>query len=202
MIKRLLFFSFVVITLSNCSKTPYLPYHSTAGIEHQTRMVQTEMTLMNDESDETNKLSYAVIAAVDNKELPYILISPAKINSSDGKELWDYNISYSTTVHLDKAEELVGSFDLIIQKWDSGSLKDEGYFYEFTHTPEQNIFQQSENTEVILPTIMVNFNLTEKGSVGSLIIGEGEARYFYKFEKKEHVEKFRGLLQKALNELR
>ena len=190
------------LLLAGCNKAPYIPYHSTAGIEHQTRMVQTEMNLINSESNETSTLSYAVIAALDNEELPYILIAPAKSSySTEDKELWNYNISYSTTIHPDKAKDLVNSLELILKKWNSNQQTKEGYFFEFMHTPQHKIFRKSEDVVAEYPSIRVNFNLTEKGSSGSLVIGEGELKYMYTFEERRDVQRFHDLLEDGLNKL-
>lgn len=201
MMNRLLTLLLFTFLLSSCNKAPYMPYHSTAGIPHQTRAVQTEMTLMNSEDDNTNQLSYAVIAALDNEQLPYILIAPSNSAQPGDKDFWDYNISYSTTIHPDKAQELINTLNVVIQKWDTAVLNESGYFYEFTHTPEHKIFKNSPDVEVLIPTVKVNFNLTGKGSAGSLSIGEGELRYLFEFEEKQDVVGFRNLLNRGLKEL-
>ena len=202
MYKQLILIVAALVLSAGCSKAPYIPYHSTAGIEHQTRMVQTEMKLINSEADKTTTLSYAVIAALDNDKLPYILIAPSKGSySEEDKELWNYNISYSTTIHPDKAQDLVSSLELILDKWNSNQQTKEGYFFEFMHTPQHKIFQKSEDVVAKYPSIRVNFNLTEKGSSGSLVIGEGELKYMYTFEERGDVQKFHNLLKDALSEL-
>lgn len=178
-----------------------MPYHSSAGIPHESRAVQTEMTLMNSEEDETNQLSYAVIAALDNEQLPYILIAPSNDTQTSDKEFWDYDVSYSTTIHPEKAQALVNTLNVVIQKWGTGIMNENGYFYEFTHTPEHQIFQNSPNVEIQIPTVRVNFNLTGEGSAGSLIIGEDELRYLYQFEEKQDVVDFRNLLNRGLKKL-
>lgn len=198
---RLFLLTIIILTLSGCSKTPYIPYHSTAGIPHETRMVQTEMVLINSESDDTNRLTYAVIAALDNNNLPYLIIAPSMSSYLEPKDLWDYNISSSTTIHPDKAQDLIESLRLIIRKWDSDIIPEEGYFFEFTHTPEHQIFPQSPNVETSFPTIRVNFNITAKGSKGALVIGRGELGYGYVFNSKQAVQKFQNLLKRGLEKL-
>lgn len=198
---RVLTILLLTFFLASCNKAPYLPYHSTAGIPHETRMVETDMTLINSADDETNNLSYAVIAALDNEELPYILIAPTNNSQTTEKKIWDYNISYSTTIHPNKVKELINSLNIVLQEWNSVNNSEDGYFYEFTNTPEHRIFQNSPNVETKIPTVMVNFNVTGEGSTGSLIIGEGELRHIYKFEEKQDVMNFRNLLNRGLDEL-
>gem|GEM_PF-3791207 len=96
---------------------------------------------------------------------------------------------------------MIKSLEVILHKWNVETNEKDGYFFEFTHRPEHRIFKNSEAVVADLPTIQVNFNLTADGSSGSLIIGEGDLKYMYKFEERSDVKKFHDLLENGLQEL-
>lgn len=191
--KKLLLIVAAAMTLSACSKTPYLPYHSTADIPRVTNETRTEMKQVKLEGIQTN---YAVIAAVDDGELGYLLFAPEKNADKISKNFWDYDITYSTAIPPEDIDELISATQTIIKDWDTLSGNKDGVFYEYSQTLEPDVYQASENVIGYRPAVHIYFNITEEGSTGRLIIGEGVKRT-YSINSREEVQAFQNLLKKG-----
>lgn len=187
------FLSFLIL-LIGCSKAPYLPYHSTAEIPRQTYESSTVMRQVKLDGIDTK---YAVIAAVDRDSLGYLLFAPLKSPNAQNYDFWDYDITFSTSIPPEDVADIIKALDLILKKWDNLQSRTDGFFYEYSQTLEQDLTQVSKNVVERKPAVHIYFNLTEKGSAGSLIVGEGDLKHIYSFKEKRQVEIFRKLLSKG-----
>lgn len=188
----------LLILISACSKTPYLPYHSTAEIPRVTSKTITEMRQAKLENVKTN---YAVIAAVDNKEIGYLLFASAfnsgNVESTIPENFWDFDITLSTAIPPNDVDELISVTEEIINHWENLEVGTDGLFYEYSQTLEQDVARLSSNVVEYKPAVKIYFNITEEGSTGRLIIGEGDLKSFYKIDSKTDLIVFKRLLERG-----
>lgn len=188
------------ILMGGC-KTQHLPYHSTASLPHYSQDIQTDMVLVEGEGRRAR--AYAVIAAVDDGTLPYVLLAPLDA-SNNAYRLENALLWRSAPLLRANAEELIDGLNQTLALWNRKPQGEEGAFYEFNHAPEQDIVQVSKSVVEWKPSVRFTFSHTPDGPSARLQIGyhpTNELVRLIAFEEQEAVADFKQLLENALLQL-
>ena len=178
--------------------TKYLPYHSTADIPHLTTRGATAMTFIRGDEDRANRRRYAVIAAIDDGTLSYVLIAPANPGVSYVDDLSEAYVGQGAPLSLENANDLIAGLADVLNTWELQLNHEDGRFYEFMQAPEQDLVQLSPNVIQWRPTIRFNYNHTHRGPVAGLSIRDDLIAYSFEFKKREEIDDLRSLLQAAV----
>jgi hypothetical protein len=189
-----------LFSLSAC-KTQHVPYHSTASVPHYAMDVQTDMDLIRRESEEAmrERRRYAVFAAVDNNERPYLLLAPMQGTQYTVESAQLY---HAAPVLPDRADEFISGLEETLRLWNG---EGNGTFYEFMHAPEQEIRPKSENVVEWTSSVRFTFSQTADGPTARLRIGShptnpGLVRTV-EMDDRQDVQDFKRLLEKARSQM-
>jgi hypothetical protein len=113
-------------SLTGCSRSVFLPYHSTAEIPYYASSSRTTMTLMEVDGSRSPFRKYGVIAAVDDGVRPYLLIAPAR--QANVRSLHDALVARGVPLTPQAAEKFLRSVDSALQVWDRRHDSSQGTF--------------------------------------------------------------------------
>jgi len=179
--KKLFFLTILAIIIQSCS-VESVYYHSEAELPFYHRSTKTDFELVKNESN-SNNFKFGVISAIDNDSLSYVVLAPAKaVTFVD--ELTDVNLSYSIPLLKTQVEEFSNILQSSVDDWDNKYKSRDGVNYEFLVSPENKIVQESANVFVWYSTLKYYFQNNEDGPLGTLLFGEGNLKYVYRFDKK------------------
>jgi len=184
-------------------KTQHVPYHSTADIPYATTSTSTQMKLIVGDGEKKDKRGYVVFVASDNGQNEYVLIAP-QTSSTSGYSFDGANIGRSVPLPKENVTSLIDGLAEALQVWDQTSQEEEGAFYEFTHTPEQDIDRVSENVVQWHPALKVTISHTPDGPAGRMLVGDSpkrELQHVVKFDEREELADFRNLLKEARTQM-
>jgi len=196
-----IFITLIIIFLSGCTVTQF-HYTSTADIPHYTSSTETEMNVILNDGD--NSRNFGVLAAIDNEETEYLLITSKSSRSLTRNRISDFNISQATYIDLEAAQKFSNSLQRIIYEWDF--LRDhDGFFYEFASAPITDIQQPDEYSIRYSPSVRFFFNVTNEGSIGELIIEHRNNRTntvtsrSFAMNRRANIEDLQSLIQNGLD---
>ncbi len=200
---------FLALSLTSCAPQ-HVSYHSTADIPYRTTSTNSEMDLIGADGEDANQREYAVFVAEDTEvrsedeaTRSYILLAPA---SDMGYSFEDANLHRSVPLTREEAIALTDGLNKALELWDDTQGESEGRFYEFTHTPEQEITRVSTNVIEWYSAIRFTASHTPDGASARLLLGDSPSsklQAVIKLQDREDVEDFRSVLlqaQKALGE--
>lgn len=191
------------ISLTGCSRAPFIPYHSTAAIPHHSTSQMTAMTFIGGDEKMMSTRKYGVMWAVDDDSTPYVLVAPKRVNAYAARGLEEVNVGRGAPVSPERATELLAGLEQVLSTWDRPLEGGQGFFYEFTYAPEQDIVPVSASVVEWRPALKFNYSHTEKGPAALLRIGGGDTALVSVIDlrKREQVEDFRNLLRTSLDRL-
>ena len=197
------------LCLVGCSPQ-HVAYHSSADIPYRTTSTDSEMDLIGGDDEDANQREYAVFVAEDMEmrsedeaTRSYILLAPA---SDMGYSFEDTNLQRSVPLTREKAIALTDGLNKALELWDDSQNEGEGLFYEFTHTPEQEITRVSPSVIEWYSAVRFTASHTPDGASARLLLGDSPSsklQAVIHLRDREDVEDFRTVLlqaQKALSE--
>lgn len=191
---------FLVLLLSGCRHAPYLPYHSMASIPQYSTAINTDMTFVEGSQKKLEGRKYAVIAAVDDDTIPYLLFAPANASSRSVTRLEDVNFGYASYLTVDEASRFIDILNQVLVDWNQNQGMNEGAFYEFYAAPEPDIKRISPNVLEWEPSVRFTCNRTDRGVVASLLLGSSETiKFLYTFRDDDEVADLKNLLQQGIS---
>jgi len=198
---------FLALSLASCAPQ-HVAYHSSADIPYRNTSTGTQMDLIGGDDEDAGQREYAVFTAEDTElagegTRSYILLTPA---SSMGYSFKDANLQRSVPLTRQEASVLTDGLNKALELWDDTQGEGEGRFYEFTHTPEQEIDRVSPNVIEWQSAVKFTASHTPDGASARLLLGDSPSsklQAVIKLQDREDVEDFRSVLlqaQKALSE--
>ena len=188
----------------------HVAYHSSAEIPYRTTSTDTQMDLIGRDDEDAGEREYAVfvaddteLAAGDSGNPPYILLAPA---SGMGYSFAEANLQRSVPLTKEEAIALTDGLNEALELWDDSQNEGEGRFYEFTHTPEQEITRVSPSVIEWYSAVRFTASHTPDGASARLLLGDSPSsklQAVIHLRDREDVEDFRTVLlqaQKALSE--
>lgn len=195
----------IVFSLSLVGCTPqHVAYHSTADIPYRTTSTDTQMDLVGADDEDASQREYAVFVAEDTGDSgtqSYVLLAPA---NTMGYSFADANLQRSVPLTEEEALALADGVKKALELWDSSQNEGEGRFYEFTHTPEQEITRVSPNVIEWHSAVRFTASHTPDGASARLLLGDSPSSQLQAvigLQERADVEDFRSVLLKAQRSL-
>ncbi len=195
--KKVFLLIVTAIVLQSCATQPIF-YHSKASLPYFHRSTKTVFQLIKD-VNASSSFQFGVITARDNDTLSYVLLAPAKEQTSVNN-LVDVNLSYSIPLLPKQVKEFIKILNASSDKWNNKFGSKDGINYEFMISPENLIIQQSENVVAWYSTLKFYFQNNEDGPLGSLLFGEGTLKYFYRLEEISEIKDLTNMLSLAIKD--
>jgi hypothetical protein len=198
---------FLSLCLVGCAPQ-HVAYHSSADIPYRSTSTGTQMDLIGGDDEDAETREYVVFTAEDTELMAedsgtrsYILLAPA---TGMGYSFADANLERSVPLTRQEASTLTDGLNETLKLWDGSQNQGEGTFYEYTHTPEQEINRVSPNVIEWYSAVRFTASHTPGGASARLLLGDSPSsklQAVIKLQDREDVEDFRSVLlqaQKAL----
>jgi hypothetical protein len=191
----------IVLLLTGCRSADHVAYHSTADIPYYTDDTATRMELIVGDQEAAQNREYVVFAAVDDGEIPYVLLAPYSGSSASTEYSFEKAvIERAVPLHGDNLDRLITGLGTTLRLWDKDNGDGEGDFYEYVHAPEQDINRLSENVVEWHSAIRFTASHTPEGPSAQMLLGDSpkEAlQYLVEFEERSAVDDLHDVLQEA-----
>lgn len=199
-INLLLFVGATLLILSGCRSVEHVPYHSTASIPYDTRSSMTQMELITGDEDMASERDYVVLAAVDNAEIGYVLITPFTGPSAGSYSFDNAGISRGVPVADANVDALVDAVQRANDHWTDAEQEEKGTFVEFVHAPQQDVRRISEDVEEWFSALRFTFSATPDGPSARILLGDSPGtglQSVVRFTDREEIEDFQEVLVQA-----